>query len=514
MILAVLVACCWPLSATTIPVPGNGDLQAALNQAQPGDTIVLEGGATYTGSFTLPNKNGNADITIETSALSALPPAGVRIDPSYAQYMPKLVSPTVAPSLAAYSGAHNYRFIGIEFSPSLGKWQYDVVAVGSGQEKTVAALPHDIDFDRVWVHGDPAGGTKRGIAMNGMNVTVENSYISDIMEQGQDTQALCGWNTPGPLTITNNFLEASGENVMIGGAKAFIPNVIPSNVLIQHNYFYKPLSWRVGDPSYAGKPWTVKNLLEFKNAQQVLVDGNIFEHSWACAQDGTAILFTPRTINGTNEWAEDQDITLTHNIIEHVPGGFSFEGVDNTDPQKNVMRVHRITIQNNMLLDVNGHKWSHGEDWLLLVTQGSDHLTFDHNTGISHWFFAQAAGELAVSNNFVFTNNLCNEGQYGFFGSDVGTGIPALNKYFPGWAFANNIILNGDPKIYPIDNFFPKSNGGSGIANPTGVQVSPSSPYYEAGSEGLPVGADVDAVLAATANVIPGVDSATLLTGM
>ncbi|MGH7866247.1 MAG: hypothetical protein ACREP9_01135 [Candidatus Dormibacteraceae bacterium] len=70
--------------------------------------------------------------------------------------MPRLVSPTVAPSLAASNGAHNYRFIGIEFSPSPGKWQYDVVAVGSGEENAVAALPYDIEFDRVWVHGDLA----------------------------------------------------------------------------------------------------------------------------------------------------------------------------------------------------------------------------------------------------------------------------------------------------------------------------------------------------------------------
>jgi len=42
--------------AATIAVPSGGDLQAALNAAQPGDVITLEPDATYTGNFILPNK--------------------------------------------------------------------------------------------------------------------------------------------------------------------------------------------------------------------------------------------------------------------------------------------------------------------------------------------------------------------------------------------------------------------------------------------------------------------------
>ena len=40
----------------TIAVTSGGDVQAALNAAQPGDVITLAAGATFTGSFTLPNK--------------------------------------------------------------------------------------------------------------------------------------------------------------------------------------------------------------------------------------------------------------------------------------------------------------------------------------------------------------------------------------------------------------------------------------------------------------------------
>ena len=48
-------------------VNAGGDLQAAINNAQPGDTILLQAGATFTGNFILPNKGGSSYITIRSS---------------------------------------------------------------------------------------------------------------------------------------------------------------------------------------------------------------------------------------------------------------------------------------------------------------------------------------------------------------------------------------------------------------------------------------------------------------
>ena len=71
-----------PLFGATLTVNAGGNLQAAIDAAQPGDTIVLQAGATFTGPFTLPVKNGTAYITIRSStADSQLPPAGTRITP-------------------------------------------------------------------------------------------------------------------------------------------------------------------------------------------------------------------------------------------------------------------------------------------------------------------------------------------------------------------------------------------------------------------------------------------------
>ena len=81
-----------PPTGAIIQVPAGGDLQAALDAAQRGDTIMVAAGATFTGPFTLPNKPGAGWIVVRTSAPdSALPLPTDRIDPSYAPVMPKIL---------------------------------------------------------------------------------------------------------------------------------------------------------------------------------------------------------------------------------------------------------------------------------------------------------------------------------------------------------------------------------------------------------------------------------------
>src|SRR5262245_16281653 len=56
-----------PPTGQVITVNTGGNLQSALNQAQPGDAILLQAGATFTGNFILPNKSGAGWITVRAS---------------------------------------------------------------------------------------------------------------------------------------------------------------------------------------------------------------------------------------------------------------------------------------------------------------------------------------------------------------------------------------------------------------------------------------------------------------
>jgi len=137
-------------------------LQAALSAAQPGDTINLAAGATYTGNFRLAPNSGPAWITIQSSALGSLPGAGTRVSPDQAAAMPKIVTPNSASALQLTTGTNYYRFIGIEFFAAPGIYIQDVIQVGIGAEPSTDQLPHDVDFDRVYVHADASAGGKRG----------------------------------------------------------------------------------------------------------------------------------------------------------------------------------------------------------------------------------------------------------------------------------------------------------------------------------------------------------------
>ena len=81
--------------AATIVVPAGGNIQAAINTAQFGDTIVLQSGATYEtpADFTpymLTNKgSGSGYITITSSVPP--PPDGTRVTLADRANMPKLV---------------------------------------------------------------------------------------------------------------------------------------------------------------------------------------------------------------------------------------------------------------------------------------------------------------------------------------------------------------------------------------------------------------------------------------
>src|SRR5262249_27744934 len=152
-------------------------------------------------------------IYIRTSAYSSLPEPGTRVSPSNASLMPKIVTLDGSPALRTAAAAHNFRFVGIEISGSAANLNVVSLEADGGQTSS-SQVPTDRVFDRCYVHGSPTGSVRRGIAMNSARTAVIDSYLSDFHDVTYDTQAIAGWNGPGPFKIVNDTLEASGENVM------------------------------------------------------------------------------------------------------------------------------------------------------------------------------------------------------------------------------------------------------------------------------------------------------------
>jgi len=232
----------------TIPVGANGDLQAAINQAQPGDVITLAGGATYVGNFVLPVKT-NPDglfITIRVADTSGLPGPGQRIRTSDSSRLPRIKSPNTSPALRTAPRARYWRLQYLEFLPT-ERGYGDIITLGSGDpaiQTSLTDVPSDLVIDQCYIHGDAGSGQKRGIALNSGKADILNSIISDIKAVGSETQAIAGWNGPGPYRIHNNYLEGAGINFLLGGADPGIPNLVPTGVDFSRNHLTKPVSWR------------------------------------------------------------------------------------------------------------------------------------------------------------------------------------------------------------------------------------------------------------------------------
>jgi hypothetical protein len=497
---------CYPSTADVITVCasgcdyGNGQLQQAINTAQPGTTILLQAGHTYAGTFALPAKSGDDWIVIRTNTPDVqLPPADQRMTPDFSTLLPRLQAPAGQTALTFASGAHHYYLMGLEVT-SAG-YSFDLIRAGDGTQNALDDLPHDIVFDRLYIHGHPTLGTKRGIALNSARTAVVNSYISDCKGEGQDTQAICGWNGPGPFKIVNNYLEGAGENVMFGGANPNIQDLVPSDIEVRNNHIFKPLSWKEGHPDFAGTAWCVKNLFELKNAQRVLVEGNILQNNWADCQNGFAVLITPRTQSGASMWSRVTDVTWRYNILTGSDGGYNFSGHD--DQLDNPVST-RILVEHNLAYDISN------VNKLYQFLNGTEHLTIRHNTSLNAGTTTSAGGDPTLF--LTFQDNICGFGSYGVCGTGSGCGNGTINTYFPGSTFSHNVLIgapggpNGNPAQYPPNHWFPAGVAPVGFADAANNDYAllPTSPYHGSASDGTNIGADIDSLNSYTANVLSG----------
>ena len=477
--------------AATLVVPAGGDLQAAINSAASGDTIVLEAGATYQGPFTLTAKSGDSYITIQSSRASEI--TG-RVSPSQSGLLAKLRSNIVAePIIKTVAGAHHYRLIGLDISTfAASDFIYDLVRLGSGDssQSDLSTVPHHLILDRVWVHGFETQGLQRGISLNTAETSILNSYISDIHDIATDTQAICGWNGPGPYHIVNNYIEGAAENIMFGGSDPRIPNLVPSDIEIRGNHLFKPLTWKVGDPSYLGRHWTIKNLLELKNARRVIIDGNILQNNWVDGQSGAPVVFTARNQDGTAPWSVVEDVVFSNNIVTNTEGGVT---ILKTSAESKGAITSRITITNNVFDRIGLF-----DSFVLL--NGPNDVEISHNTVFKsgNILTMDADPGMPKGTGLVIRDNLFSEGGYGVFGSNIGEGTPGLSGYYGSYVYARNNAAGRESVVYPSGNTFVPTSQVSFVDLAGGnYRLTSNSAFKNAGSDGKDVGVDMDALLAA-----------------
>jgi hypothetical protein len=450
-----------------VRVPPDGDLQLYFDAAVPGDTLVLEG-KEYRGNFTLPVTTGDQYITVTTDA--PLPASGTRI--ARDAHLPAIIAVGTAPAIKTAAGAHHWHFKGVRFA-SEKYYNYVIMQLGLATGTGVSQQGHHFIIEHCIVHADPVLGGKRGIELNSAYVDVVDSYIYGFFpgnNSGQDTQALGGWNGPGPFTIINNYLEASGYPVMFGGAKPAIVGLVPADIVVRNNHMTRPMSWK--------GVWPVKNLFELKNARNVAIEYNVFENNWVSAQAGMGILFTVNCDSGSASRIEN--VTFRSNVLRNSEGGVNIMGQQKCS-DGNYALLSGVTIEHNLLENIT-NKPGTTSGRAFQVLSNATNVAIRSNTVSKSGSLMMLDG--AASTGLVFANNVMGPAYYGVVGSGKTEGTVSLDYYAPGYVFTGNVLTGKKASLYPPGNFFPATVDDVGFIDYSEgyYALSPSSPYLGKGA--------------------------------
>ena len=492
-----------------INVRNGAELQNALDDAQAGDTILLQPGATFQpiaseGSFVLRNRSIPAgQWVIVRSASSAFDangsiPPNRRVTPADARFMPQLrATRATVPLIRAAAGAHGYRLVGLDLGIDASVRRVTaLVELGSGEETAAGNVPHDIVIDRSYLHGNDAGDFRRGVAMNGSRLAVIESHLENFHDANSDSQAILGWNGPGPFKIVNNFLEGASENIMFGGADPGISGLVPEDIEIRRNLMTKRLAWRD-----AKVP--VKNAFELKSARRVLVNGNVFEHVWTSGQDGTAILLKSTNQNGGCPHCVTEYVTFSNNIVRHAASGVIINAAETGRAGAELpLRVNHVRIMNVLFLDIGSSQWGSGAK-LFRIFGGVSDLTISHVTSTGNARGILDPRDPRDSNpNLTFQYNLVERRWFGI-GAGSDEGVLTISRNFPGTTYRQNVIVNNsdgtDQAIsddalrarYPASTIVARDWDEVGFQS-GGYRLGTNSPFRRAGDDGKDIGVDWD----------------------
>jgi hypothetical protein len=556
-------------SLASTPAPGrivlvrdSGSLQEALNDASCGETIQLQAGVTFAGYFIFPEKSCDDShwIVLRSSARDdELPPEGTRLTPCFAgiQSLPgrpdfhcKSVHNVLAKlefdgrtgsgPLIFRPGANHYRLIGLEVTrgtrgTSVARLVF--VKGEGGGEGEGGGTAHHLIFDRMWFHGTAQDETTVGVSLvNTTQVAVVDSFFTDfhcVAMTGActDAQALAttgGYTPGGPYKIENNFIEASGENILFGGGGG---TRTPCDIEIRKNYLFKPLIWKPGTPGFvgglSGKPFIVKNHFELKNAQRVLFEQNLLENVWGgFSQAGFSILLTPKNQNNRCPSCMVSDVTIRYNKVKNVGDVLQIANVASDAGGASQGGGH-YSIHDLLVEDVHRDDFE-GFGLFAMISSVVPPL---HDVKIEHVTAFVPGAVLSIMNpgerlsNFRIMNNIFAPGPRQIasagggsrncaHGADVIGPAEVVKNCFAGSSVTHNLIIGGSD--WPAGNVNARDPSAAGIrqirepgaasyalcrARDDSVRCKKASPALGAATDGRDIGADVMTIEKALAGV-------------
>lgn len=349
----------------------------------------------------------------------------------------------------------------------LGFPDRDAVVVGRHDATSADLQPHRVRFEDVKVLPSAKGGGHRGFALHGIDITLARVSVLGFYEKGRDSQAVWISNGPGPYAVLDSVLEASGENILVGGATPGIVGMNPADITIRGNTLRKPDSFRTLG--------TVKNSFELKTGIRVLFENNLIDGNWTDGQAGSPIVISVRG-QGDCGWCTIDDVTIRGTIVRRAPDGFAVNvlGRDDSGPSG---QLRRLVIDRNLFPESpNGFQILNGVADALIITNNT--LPRISGKFLSFGYSGTAA---RVITPITFARNVLRTGDYGITGDgSTGVGLPSLTPNATIVDFSGNVIEMTDQRTItlPPGNQIVKFGGLAALLNPTTLKLLSGTAGY------------------------------------
>jgi hypothetical protein len=275
--------------------------------------------------------------------------------------------------------------------------------------------------------------------------------------------------------------------------------------------------FRQVDAPFRSAGYVVKQHFEAKSVRNAEIRGNVFENSW-----GASLAPAMQIANEGEYWVRPQNVVVENNIIHNVAGGM--HTASSSDPRFKG-RVRSVHIRNNLFYDYGETatpSFRYINIWPVMFSNDCIDCSLDHNTVVSgspggagiHLIGPRPFQRLRITNNILYAN------RYGIIGDGRGHDCAALDFFVPDGMVSNNILVNntgllenGDLPCAKKTMYVPaKTELFVGKKN---YRLSPSSPFSAncqrgcrfSATDGADLGADIDAVEAATSGAVAGTPS-------
>jgi hypothetical protein len=516
------------------------DLRNKINAAARNTIIIVTSGFTYNvgaGFLELPGKGGTGWIWIVSEKIynGTFPKlVGQRVETTDSSSMPTITSTDTLGVINSENldpTSTHYWLAGLNVVAGVTDITQFAINFGrfpSEGQTTASVSPGHFGVDRCLITSNQAISGQGGVGF-----LCHHGIIRDSRSYGwrrsiikTDTQGVFCGNGAGPFAIWNNYIEANGENFMMGGGSD--PGeeaLMPKNIWFKNNYCKKPNEWNPWHSSYvAAANSNCKNHLESKGSWKVLIENNIFENCWSEGQSGHSIqlwcIASASGVGSSQMWLRCSDFTIRNNKFINV-NCFANITPAGSEPFDPVYPTQRIEFYNNLGIGLHdpqvfdtGGSWyvfqigepNNGKVCTDIAIEHCTALTKDANrTGVV--FFSlpgTPTGSPGQHNNITVKNNVGGNTQYLIFSSS-GSGTIGLNAHCDVYTFDYNVIIDtfGVAAGMPAgSNAYPATVGVVNFQDATNEDYRLTSTYTNSADDGTDPGCDIDELNTRIAGVL------------